>query len=100
MKKESQEFDAKMDEVGMTALNLVADYFSGESDTPSSKVEKSFKFLPHAIKVKHMRQTKQLQERSQAIRLLNFLPDDETRRKYIMATQPTAKPLLEHRPKK
>jgi hypothetical protein len=96
MEKIGHEFEERMDEVGMAALELVADFFTKDEDSP--KVEKAFKFLPHAIKVRHMRQTRQLQERSQAIRLLNFLPDEETRQRYIKATQPGAAPLLEHRP--
>jgi hypothetical protein len=98
MIEEKHDFEEKMAEVGKTALGLVSDYF--EEGTESPKVEKAFRFLPHAIKILHMKQTRHLQERSQAIRLLKFLPDDETRNRYIKITQPVAAPLLEHRPKK
>jgi hypothetical protein len=47
-----------------------------------------------------MQQTRRLQERSQALRLLKFLPDAQARAKYIKITQPEAAALLEHRPKK
>jgi hypothetical protein len=94
------EFLSKMEAAGLSAVDMVIAYFIGENDEPTPKVEKAFKFLPHAIKMRHMEQVKVSNERSQALRLLKFLPDDETRRKYIGLTQPQVAPLLEHRPGK
>jgi hypothetical protein len=93
------EFEEKIAATANKALGIVADYFDGKVDK-IGKVPDAFKFLPQAIKVFHMQQTRRLQERSQALRLLKFLPDAQARAKYIKITQPEAAALLEHRPKK
>lgn len=93
-------FETKMAEVGDKALELIRQYFDGEADTNDIRIDRAFKFIGHPIKVMHMKQYRKMQERSQAIRLLKFLPDDKTRKQYIRMTQPQTEALLENRPKK
>jgi len=96
-------FEEKMAAVGDLALNLIADYFKAKpegKEEADPRVEKAFKFIGHPIKVRHMAQHRMLTERSQAIRLLPYLKNQEAREEYIKMTQPQAAPLLEHRPQK
>jgi hypothetical protein len=84
---------------GKLAMEIITDYFEGSLDY-GPKVASALKFLPQVLKLKHMEQHRTLVERSQAIRLMPYFKDDETRHKYIRLTQPGAAALLEHRPKK
>lgn len=91
------QFEDKMAEVGDMALKLISNYFSGDADAEDKeKIDRAFKFIQHPIKVRHMDQVRKIQERSQAIRLLKFLPTEDDRQEYIKRTQPYAAPLLEH----
>jgi hypothetical protein len=58
------------------------------------------KMITWAIKVKHMLQIAKFTERSHALRLLKFLPNDKARERYIKLTNPELKPILLERPKK
>ena len=80
------------------ALNVMDSYLDGKEDD-TTKIFISQKLLTHGIKILHMNQVKVLTNRSQALRLIKYLPDDETRQKYISITNPQAAPLLLQRPK-
>jgi hypothetical protein len=97
----SQQFEDKISQVGDAALDLISRYFAGDT-TPKEKnmVDKAFKFIGHPIKVMHMQQHRNLVERSQAIRLLQYFPTEQSKQEYIRLTQPQAAPLLTARPKK
>lgn len=91
----NETFEQKMAEVGDRTLEIISEYFSGTADPENDlMVERAFKFIGHPIKVLHMKQHKEIQERSQGVQLLNFLPNDEVRQHYITITQPEAAPLL------
>jgi len=92
-------FREKLVSVGSNALDMIGNYFRGEEED-SPKIDKAFKILPQAVKIMHMNQHRTLTERSQAIRLLPYLRDEETREEYIRMTQPSTAPLLESKPSK
>jgi len=93
-----EELREKMINVGGKALAVLVGYFEG-TESDEDKVKVAFRVVPQAVKVSHMNQQRVFVERSQAIRLLPYLKDEDTREKYIRLTQPTAKPLLLARPK-
>ena len=80
------------------ALGVMDSYLDGNEDD-TAKVFNAQKLLSHGIKILHMNQVRVLTDRSQALRLLKYLPDDETREKYISITNPKVAPLLLQRPK-
>ena len=88
-----------MVEVGETALDIIRNYLSSDIKG-GKKVEHAFKMLGVTTKVLHMNQIRTFTERSQALRLMKFLPNDETREEYIKLTNPVAAPLLKARPRK
>ena len=83
---------------GTKAMDIVDAYLIGEVKD-DSRVPLAQKLMVQVVKVLHMDQVKTLTERSQALRLLQFLPDDRARREYIKLTNPQAAPLLLARPK-
>jgi len=94
-----EELREKIIDVGGKALEVLEGYFAG-TESDEDKVKAAFRVVPQAVKVSHMNQQRVFVERSQAIRLLPYLKDEDTREKYIRLTQPTAKPLLLARPEK
>lgn len=52
-----------------------------------------------AIKLRHMLQIARFTERSHALRLLKFLPDEKTKERYIKLMNPEIKEILIDRPK-
>jgi len=81
------------------ALDIVDRYMKDKGGEEDPKVTMAFKLLNQGIKILHMNQVKTLTERSQALRLLKWLPDDAAREEYIKITNPQAVPLLLKRPK-
>jgi len=84
--------------VGNIALEVIEKYFGGD-DQDEGKVKVANRVVGHSLKVMHMSQVATLTNRSQALRLLKYLPNDETRKEYIKLTQPDTQPLLLDRPK-
>jgi len=84
-------------EIADTGLGSIDDYFK-DTEVDPGKVSMAFKILNQATKVLHMNQVRVLTERSQALRLLRWLPNDEARNEYIKITNPKAAPLLLKRP--
>jgi len=66
----------------------------------SPTIKGAEKMISWAIKIRHMIQISKFTERSHALRLLKFLPDDKTRQKYIRLTNPDLKAILISRPEK
>lgn len=81
------------------AMEAVDDYLAGNTDD-REKAMTAFRILSQGVKVMQMMQVRMLTERSQALRLVKFLPNDEARAKYIALTNPQAAPLLLDKPKK
>ena len=80
------------------ALDVMDSYLGGNEDD-ATKVTNAQKLLSLGIKILHMNQVRVSQDRSQALRLLKYLPDEDTRQKYISITNPAVAPLLLQRPK-
>ncbi len=80
------------------ALKIVMDYLNGNIEG-SPKVEAAFKILGFGMKISHLNQLKIHIDRSQAIRLLPYI-SEEQRDKYIELTNPAAAPFLLDRPRK
>lgn len=68
----------------------------GEVDERTSM---AFRLVNQGVKILHMNQMRLFTERSQALRLLKYLPDEESRAEYIRISNPQAAPLLLSRPK-
>jgi hypothetical protein len=98
-KMKDEELREKIINVGGKALEVLEGYFEG-TESDEERVKAAFRVVPQAVKVSHMNQQRVFVERSQAIRLLPYLKDEDAREKYIQLTQPTAKPLLLARPEK
>lgn len=66
----------------------------------SPTIKGAEKMIGWAIKIRHMMQIARHTERSHALRLLKFLPDDKVRERYIRVTNPELKNILIDRPVK
>jgi hypothetical protein len=86
-------------EMGDQTLDTIGKVFNGEDVSPV-KINLASKMLTQVVKVLHMNQVKTNTERSQAIRLLPWLKDDQARADYMKATNPQVAPLMLGRPKK
>lgn len=96
----SVEEQLKVDVLATASKALgIMDSYLDNNEGITDRVLVSQKLLSHGIKILHMNQVKILTDRSQALRLLKYLPDDETRQKYISITSPKVAPLLLQRPK-
>jgi len=84
--------------VANSSIEAIESYFKGEEVSPE-KVNIAFKLINQATKVMHMNQVRILTERSQALRLLPWLKDDNARNEYIRLTNPEVAPLLLDRPR-
>ena len=95
--KESVHTDESMRDtiiqVGGMAANRLRDHFTGDHE--SEDLGDIFKAVMIGVRVSHMNQHGALVRTSQAIRLLQWLPDDAARAEYIALTNPVAAPLLE-----
>ena len=82
---------------GIRALEVVDGYLAGTSEDREKAIT-GFRILSQAVKVMQQNQVRQLTERSQALRLIPYLPKD-ARNEYIELTNPQVKTLLLDRPK-
>src|SRR3989304_386349 len=84
-------------ESGIRALEVVDDYLAGSSEDREKAIT-GFRILSEAVKVMQQNQVRQLTERSQALRLIPYLPR-EARNDYIELPNPQVKHLLLDKPK-
>ena len=86
--------------LAMDSMKMIDQYFSG-TDTDPNKLKLAMNALYLGVKIEHMNQLKIQLDKSLAIRLFQFLPQDEIiRKKYLELTNPELKKLLLPRPKK
>ena len=96
---QNNQFREKVQKVGDKALNVIDEYFDGKRDS-AEKVSEAMKMVQSSIKIEHMNQIKGHLDRSLALRLIKFLPEDnETRNEYIRITNPEIQHLLLAKPK-
>jgi len=93
------EFQEELVKGGRESLEKVMVWIRGGKEG-SPIIKGAEKMLGLAVKVMHMQQIAKNTDKSLALRLLKFLPDEKTRREYIKLTNPEVKPLLLDRPKK
>jgi hypothetical protein len=94
-----QTFDVKILEGAEKAVNKYLLWIDGETEG-SPTIKGAEKVISWAIKIRHMMQIAKFTERSHALRLLKYLPDDKARQKYIRLTNPELKAILIDRPSK
>ncbi len=92
-------FDERILEGAEKSVDKYLAWIAGDKEG-SPTIKGAEKMISWAIKIKHMMQIAKYTEQSHALRLLKFLPDDDSRQKYIQMTNPQLTPLLSHRPKK
>lgn len=95
-----EDFREKMMGIGHKALKIMDDYFEGKSTEDPEKVKHAVRMIGASLKVEHMNQVQEISRKSQALRLIKYLPqDDQLRQTYIVLTNPETRPLLLDRPK-
>jgi len=80
------------------AMGWINDYFTGKM-ADDGKISKAIKMVQFGVKMTHLNQIRVQGDKSLAIRLLKFLPEDK-RKDYIAVTNPEAKPFLLDKPSK
>jgi len=91
----------KVKGISNSALDILANCLDGKKPVGSGMMDKLIRIVSQGIKVEHMDQLKDQNDRSFALRLLPYLPKDNNARKnYIMLSNPSLKPLLEDKPRK
>lgn len=98
MQDVEQEIKQKILAIGNKSLASMEAYFDGK-EIESDKLNLASKMLSQTVKILHMNQLRIFTERSQALRWVRWLPDDETRDRYIKLTNPQIAPLLLEKPK-
>ena len=94
-----QTFDEKILLGAEKSVNKYLAWIEGDAEG-SPTIKGAEKMIGWAIKIRHMMQIAKFTERSHALRLLKFLPDDKARQKYIRLTNPELKTILIDRPAK
>jgi len=79
-------------------LDIMNEYFDGKR-TGTDKIDEASKMIREGVKISNRDQVDAQVKRSQAIRLLHFIPN-ENRANYIAITNPEAKPFLLPKPRK
>ena len=90
------QFRDRVVKLGEKGLEIMEEYFDGKR-SGTDKVKDAGKIIGFAVKISHMNQLKTATDRSQAIRLLQFIPKEQ-RANYIALTNPEAKPFLLSKP--
>lgn len=85
-------------ELGAKGVNIMNEYFDGRRQG-TDLVKEAGTMIREAVKVSNRNQMDLQVKRSQAIRLISFIPQ-EHRAEYIALSAPEAKPFLLSRPKK
>lgn len=80
------------------SLKIIDEFFEGER-TGADKVKEASQMIREGVKVSNRNQVNEQVSRSQAIRLIPFIPKEQ-REKYISITSPETKPFLLSKPKK
>ena len=94
---EELDFRGKIKGISNKALDIIDGYFDGKRHG-TDKVKEAMKMVGFGVKVEHMNQLKDQNNRSVALRLLRWLPDDAARKRYIQITNPEIKQALLARP--
>ena len=83
-----------------SAINMLSRSMKGQVKIDGPEMGNCIRIVNMGLKVEHMDQLYEHNNKSLALRLMAFLPKDEgTRRQYIEMTNPELKPILSMRPK-
>jgi len=91
-------FRQRVIDIGNKSLDILNEFFDGQRHG-TDKVKEASQMIRHGVTVSNRNQMDAQVRRSQAIRLIPYIPKDQ-RKKYISITSPEAKPFLLSRPKK
>ena len=93
--KMNSTFREKVQDISNEAANLLKKNLSGKEKLEGGMFDRLIRLIGAGLKVEHMNQLSQQNDRSFGLRLLTFLPkDQDTRKKYIELTNPELRPLL------
>lgn len=95
----NKELRENVQEASQKALTIILEYFKGERPG-SAQVKEAMKMVGFGLKVEHMDQISAQSDRSLALRLIKFLPNDVDKDEYIRVTNPQIAPLLLPKPEK
>lgn len=93
-----QTFDQKILAGAEKSVDKYLRWIDGDVEG-SPTIKGAEKMIGWAIKLRHMLQIARFTERSHALRLLKFLPDEKTKERYIKLMNPEIKEILIDRPK-
>lgn len=79
--------------LGEKAVGVIGNYFDN-NEKDGQRVDRAIRILDKSTKILHMNQLKDLREKSYALQLIKFLPDEKVKRKYISITNPQIGNLL------
>lgn len=98
MESKEKQFKEKVVDSASDALDVVNNYLN-KPNKDNKKASMAFNVFKQGMKILHLNQVRELSEKSFSLKLLRWLPDDNVRRRYIELTNPTAKSILQGRPK-
>lgn len=88
-------FRAKVQGVSNQAIDMLEKAISGKTNVEGGLMDRCIRMASMGLKIEHMNQLKEQNDRSFGLRLLGFMPkDDQTRRRYIEMTNPELKSVL------
>ena len=91
----NNEFRQRVQGVSNQAIELLEKSVSGKTNIEGGLMDRLIRIVSQGIKVEHMNQLENQNNRSFGLRLLGFLPkDDESRKKYIEMTNPDLKTIF------
>jgi len=91
----SELFRENVASVAQSGLEIMSKYLKGDEGVDENRVRQAARMIGFGVKVEHMNQTRELQTKSLALRLVKLLPqDEEVRNEYIKLTNPDVRPLL------
>jgi len=85
--------------VSQSALDIVQEYFDGKRPG-TAQIKEAMKMIGFGLKVEHIDQLAVQNDRSIALRLIKFLPNEVDKDQYILMTNPQIQPLLLKKPEK
>lgn len=94
------EFNKQMEGISDKALKCVDGFFDDKKGA-KEKIKEALKVIGFKVSLKRMEEINERGNKSLALRLIKFLPQDKgIREKYILLTNPEVKPLLLDKPSK
>lgn len=84
--------------LGIKGASIIDEYFEGRRKG-TEKIKEASAMIREAVKISNRDQVNEQVKRSQALKLISFIPK-EKRDEYIALTNPDAKPFLLARPEK